>query len=166
VNNFDWDHHWWLIVILAIFAVPIIQAIFEPWRRYLRYRLDRAAIETLKTYAANGREPPPEVMDALVGRKRFRRAIRSAAESAADVAATWSNDDHWGGRSWDIRVRRDPFRRWNWPIFTGAVAAGFGVAWYYGHQTNETFLIVAIIAGILTVAGALSATIASLWRVD
>jgi len=163
VKEFDWNQHWWLIVIIAVFAVPIIQAVFEPWRRYLNYRLDRAAIETLKTYAANGREPPPEVMDALRGRKGLRRAMRSAAADAADTAVSWGSD--WGPR-WDIRVRRDPLRRWNWPIFTGAVTAGFGVAWYCGHQVNETFLIVAIIAGILTVAGALSATIASLWRVD
>jgi hypothetical protein len=65
--NFDWDRHWWLIIILAAFAVPIVQAIFEPWNRYLRYRRQRDAMETLRVYAAQGREPPPAVLAALGG---------------------------------------------------------------------------------------------------
>ena len=67
-------------------------------------------------------------------------------------------------RRMEIRVAGEPWRRWNWAIFTGAVTLGFGYAWRYAHANNDTFLIIAIIAGALTVAGVLSALVATFWR--
>ena len=55
---------------------------------------------------------------------------------------------------------------WNWAIFAGAVTLGFGLAWRYAHQNNDTYLIVAIIAGALTVAGVITALLATFWRID
>lgn len=165
--NFDWDRHWWLIIVLAVFAVPIVQAIFEPWNRYLRYRRQRDAIDALKVYAAQGREPPPAVLDALGGR-RFR--WQAAAETVADVTARASDrrsrrQDRWEQR-WQYRSASEPLRRWNWAIFAGAVTVGFGFAWHYAHQNNDAYLIVAIIAGALTVAGVFTALLATFWRID
>jgi hypothetical protein len=166
--TFDWDRHWWLIIILAAFAVPIVQAIFEPWNRYLRYRRQRDAIDALKVYAAQGKEPPPAVLDALGGR-RFR--WQAAAESVAEAATTKAADrrdrrqDRWE-RRWQYRSASEPLRRWNWAIFAGAVTAGFGFAWRYAHQNNDAYLIVAIIAGALTVAGVITALLATFWRID
>jgi len=48
----------------------------------------------------------------------------------------------------------------------GAVTLGFGLAWRYGHQNNDAYLIVAIIAGALTAAGVVTALLATFWRVD
>jgi hypothetical protein len=165
--NFDWDRHWWLIIVLAVFAVPIVQAIFEPWNRYLRYRRQRDAIDALKVYAAQGKEPPPAVLDALGGR-RFR--WQAAAETVADVTARASDrrsrrQDRWEQR-WQYRSASEPLRRWNWAIFAGAVTVGFGFAWHYAHQNNDAYLIVAIIAGALTVAGVFTALLATFWRID
>jgi hypothetical protein len=165
---FDWDRHWWLIIILALFAVPIVQAIFEPWNRYLRYRRQRDAIDALKVYAAQNREPPPEVLDALGGRRNRWRA----AGAAIGEAAARATDDRWTRRAerwdqrWERRMAGEPLRRWNGAIFAGAVAVGFGLAWQYGHDHNDTFLIVALIAGALTIAATISAVIATFWRVD
>jgi hypothetical protein len=166
-----WEDHWWLILILAVFAVPIVQAIFAPWGRYLQYRERRAAIDALKVYAAQGREPPPEVIDALAPRGWRRRAryAQGAAETAGatigaavGAAGTAMDADRWYGR-WR---RREPLRRWNGAIFAGAITAGFAYAWHV-QPTNDVFLVVAVIAGALTVAAVASALLATLfWRID
>lgn len=169
---FDWDTHWWVIIILAAIAVPIVQALFEPWNRYLRYRQRRDAIEALKVYAAQGREPPPEVLDALGGRRaRWRAAAETVAGAAAGVAAD-RVDDRWARRQerrdrrLEFRIASEPLRRWNWAIFAGAVTVGFGFAWQHAHRDNDTYLIVAIIAGALTVAGVITALLTTFWRID
>ncbi len=181
--NFDWDKYWWLVIIVAVLAGPFVQALFAPWRQYLRYRRQKDAIEALKVYAAQNRDPPPEVLDALRGRWIWRagRTARTVAENvaggvasgvASGVAAGVRGDDRWD-RRWDrwerrmeVRIAGEPWRRWNWAIFAGAVTVGFGFAWRYAHANNDTFLIVAIIAGALTVAGVLSAIAATFWRVN
>ena len=139
---------------------------------------DLCAIDALKIYAQQNRDPPPEVLDALRGRWIWRagRTARTVAENvaggvASGVAAGVRGDDKWDRRfdRWerrmDIRIASEPLRRWNWPIFTGSVTLGFGLAWQYAHANNDTFLIIAIIAGALTVAGVLSAMVATFWRI-
>ena len=174
VDHF-WDAHPWLIIILAVLAVPVVQALFEPWRRYLTYRERREAIETLKVYASQNREPPPEVLAALGGKRWRRRAMRAAAAgvSVGAEAARAAGDSVSGGWSeawWNDRAdrwrRAEPIRRWNWAIFTGAITAGFAYASQHVHSGADTYMIVAIIAGALTIAGVLSALIATFWRID
>jgi hypothetical protein len=176
--NFDWNANWWLIIVLAVFAVPLVQAFFEPWSRYLQYRRRRDAIEVLKVYAAQNRDPPPEVLDAINGgRGRWRSAAGVAGNVAGTVAGAVAGASTRAGDKWDrrwdrwerrieLRYAREPIRRWNWAIFAGAITAGFGLAWHYAHANNDLYLIVAIIAGALTVAGVFSALLASFWRVD
>jgi hypothetical protein len=168
-----WQQHWWLILILAVLAVPIVQAIFAPWGRYLQYRERRAAIDALKVYAAQGREPPPDVIDALAPRRWRRRAARAAADmggiamgAAMGGVGAAADLDSWQTRRWDRWRRREPLRRWNAAIFAAAITAGFAFAWQSMHHDNELFLVVAIIAGALTVAAVLSALVATFWRID
>lgn len=173
--NFDWDRYWWLVIILAALAVPIVNAVFQPWRDFLRYRRQKDAIEALKVYAAQNRDPPPEVLDALRGRWLWRSAGATARQAARAATATAAEavsrtNDKWD-RRWDrwerrveIRMAGEPWRRWNWAVFAAAVTAGFAFAWRYAHANNDTFLIVAIIAGALTIAAVLSAIAATFWR--
>jgi hypothetical protein len=171
-----WEDHWWLILLLAVLAVPIVQAIFAPWGRYLQYRERRAAIDTLKVYATQGREPPPEVIDALAPRGWRRRARNAQAAQAAGAgfgaavgaagaavgrAGAAVDPDRWYGR-WR---RGEPVRRWNGAIFAGAITAGFAYA-YHVQPHNDVFLVVAVIAGAMTVAAVASALIATFWRID
>ena len=86
--NFDWDRYWWLVIILAALAVPIVNAVFQPWRDFLRYRRQKDAIEALKVYAAQNRDPPPEVLDALRGRWLWRSAGATARQAARAATAT------------------------------------------------------------------------------
>jgi hypothetical protein len=164
---FDWDRHWWLIVILAALAVPIVQAIFEPWNRYLRYRQQRNAIEALKTYAAQGKEPPPELLAAVGGRRfRWRNAADIAAGAMDRVDDKWARRDARRAFRAEFRYARAPLQHWNWAIFAAAITAGFAFAWQHAHQNNDTYLVVAIIAGALTVAGVVTALLATFWRID
>jgi hypothetical protein len=160
-----WEEHWWLIVILAVFAVPIVQALFEPWRRFLQYRERRAAIEALKVYATQGREPPPEVLDALAARRWRWRARTSQAAGAGLDAASSLGADRW---TYNIERwrRREPLRRWNGAIFAAAITVGFAYAYQHVHQNADVYLIVAVIAGAMTVASVLSAIVATFWRID
>jgi hypothetical protein len=160
-----WETHWWLIVILAVFAVPIVQALFEPWRRFLQYRERRAAIEALKVYATQGREPPPEVLDALAARRwRWRaRAAQASGTGLEDAASLGA--DRWTHNIERWR-RREPLRRLNGAIFAGAITVGFAYAYQHVHQNADIYLIVAVIAGALTVASVLSAIVATVWRID
>lgn len=162
-----WEEHWWLIILLAVFAAPIVQALFAPWRSYLRYRERRDAIEALKVYAAQGREPPPAVLEALGSRRwgpwRARAFQGSPGTAAADVgAATAFGAERWAER-WR---RREPLRRWNGAIFAGAITLGFAYAYQHVHQNADVYLVVAVIAGAMTVAGVLSAIMATIWRID
>jgi hypothetical protein len=160
-----WEEHWWLIIILAVFATPIVQALFEPWRRYLLYRERRDAIEALKTYASQGREPPAEVLDALAAR-RWRWRPRDAHATSGGLGASASS----GADRWERNVerwrRREPLRRWNGAIFAAAITAGFAYAYQHVHQNADIYLVVTVIAGAMTVAAVLSAIIATFWRVD
>ncbi len=162
-----WEAHWWLIILLAVFAAPIVQALFAPWRSYLRYRERRDAIEALKVYAAQGREPPPAVLDALASRRwgpwRARAALGPAAAGVG--AASGLGAEQWV-RTAERWRRREPLRRWNGAIFAGAIALGFAYAYQHVHQNADVYLVVAVIAGAMTVAGVLSAIMATLWRND
>src|SRR5271167_908396 len=160
-----WEKHWWLIILLAVFAVPVVQALFEPWRSYLRYRERRAAIDALKVYAAQGREPPPAVLDALASRRWGRWRARAAQASAGAAAAGLGASI--GAEQWVRRVDRWHARgRWNGAIFAGAITAGFAYASQHVHQNADIYLVVAVIAGAMTVAAVLSAIMATFWRID
>src|SRR5512135_2222214 len=141
-----WETHWWLIIILAVFAAPIIQALFSPWRRYLQYRERRDAIEALRTYAAQGRDPPAEVVDALSGHGwvRWRHRAAQAGSGAGDATqSAWSDRLALRAERWR---RREPLRRWNGAIFTGAIAVGFAYAYQHVHQDADVYLVIAVIA--------------------
>ena len=71
--------YWWLMFPLFGFA-------FGGWSRFLAYRSQRDHIELLKTYAASGREPPPEVVPVSVGSTPSAHASSSRKTVAFKVA--------------------------------------------------------------------------------
>jgi hypothetical protein len=159
-----WDAHPWLILILAVFAVPLVQALLDPWRRFLLYRERRDAIEALKVYAAQGRDPPAEVLAALGGRRWGRRWMREAANGATGAGLNVDIGVDRLERWIEFGRSREPFRRWNGAIFAWAIAGGFAFASQHVHQYADTYLVIAAIAGALAVAATLSALIVSFWR--
>jgi hypothetical protein len=115
---------WWLIFPLSWF-------VFGAWQSWLSYRANRETLDLIKTYAASGREPPPELLARLNKR--------------------WHGDDE--DRDERPRYRRRRERSWYQVVLFGALASGFTVAAatdMYG--AGEAFVIVAFVLGALCLA--------------
>jgi hypothetical protein len=140
---------------------------------WLRYRYMRAALDTLKTYAANGRDPPEALVKAL-------------------TESHWPPNTASGGWGWgpgpngddepyaqDTRSARAAYRArwrhrrhnsalyaWRQAIFWAALTAGFWFAAEYvqGGDAHNSLTIVAIITGAITVAALLGALMTTIVR--
>jgi hypothetical protein len=166
-----WERHWWLILALAALAVPIFGVIGRAWTTSLYYQHRREALEALKAYAAQGKTPPPEVVEALSGRR----------PSGADFAGEWADEfaeslgadrgdryarraerEAWRAARWRTR---EPYRRWNSAVFFIALTAGFAAASQYaGGGTADAFLVTAIILGAVAVGAVITALISTFIR--
>lgn len=58
------NRYWWLLFPIAFF----VYGAFQSW---LSYRSNRETLELIKTYAAAGRDPPPELLNRLSKRQNF-----------------------------------------------------------------------------------------------
>ena len=114
---------WWLIF-------PISWFIFGGFESWLSYRAHRETLDLIKTYAASGREPPPELLAKL--NKRWR-----------------------GERDEDERprYRRRRERTWYQVVLYGMLSAGFAFAAFTNiYGAGEAFTIVAFVLGDLCAA--------------
>jgi len=173
VDDF-WGTHWWLIIILLGMCFPIAGMIMGAWAQHVYFQQRRDALDTLKIYATQGKEPPPELVDALSGgwgRGRWRRRWRDAAANAAGTAgvaqADWyeARAAHYAARAERWRAR-EPFRRWHNAIFMSALTAGLYLASRQIHDAviADRFLVAAIIVGALAAASVLSAVLVTAIR--
>jgi hypothetical protein len=127
--------YWWLLFPLGWF-------VFGAYQSWLSYKANRDTLDLLKSYAASGREPPPE----LVARLNKR----------------WNEDD--GDRD-DIRSRRRRYRRYRYGgdhpayqvVLFGVLCAGFSYAAFTDlYGAGEAFVIVAFVMGALSLASLVS----------
>ncbi len=115
---------WWLIFPLSWF-------VFGAWQSWLSYRANRETLDLIKTYAASGREPPPEVLARLNKR--------------------WHGEDE--DRDERPRYRRRRERSWYQVVLFGALASGFTFAASVDmYGMGEAFVIVAFVLGALCLA--------------
>jgi integral membrane sensor domain MASE1 len=172
LNDF-WSTHWWLIIILLAMLFPISGMIMGAWAQNAYFRQRREALETLKIYANQGKEPPPEVVDALTGwgwgGRRWRGRWRDAAAASNGAVG---QGDWFEARTAYLAARaarwraREPFRRWNNAITVSAFAGGL----YWASRTihdpviADRFLVGAIIIGALAAAAIVSALLVTLFR--
>lgn len=114
---------WWLIF-------PISWFIFGGFESWLSYRAHRETLDLIKTYAASGREPPPELLAKLDKRWRGER----------------EEDER-------PRYRRRRERTWYQVVLYGMLSAGFAfVAFTNIYGAGEAFTIVAFVLGALCAA--------------
>lgn len=125
--------YWWLIF-------PIGAFVFGAWDRWLNYQRSRDALDLIKTYSAQGKEVPPEL-------------LRQVQEDP------WEDEEDGyrgrrGRRAYRRRYGRGAYWEWRSAIYTGAIAAAFWVASEYAFVpgTVGPFRVVAII--LTCVAGA------------
>jgi hypothetical protein len=126
-----WFGYWWLIF-------PVGAFVFGAWDRWLSYQRSRDALDVMKTYSAQGKEPPPEL-------------VRQIQEDVYDDDYSYRGRR---GRRHRRYYRRGPYWEWRAAIITGAVAGAFWMASNYGYipGTEGPFRFVAII--LTCVAGA------------
>lgn len=141
MHDFWWSY-WWLIF-------PIGAFVLGAWDRWLGYQRSRDTLEVLKTYAAQGKEPPPEISRRLT----------------EDLEGDEFGDERVGRRYRRYRryYRWGPYREWRGAIITGSVAAGFWFASSYGYIPGAVgpFKIVAIILTFVAVANVCLALLGS-----
>jgi len=114
---------WWLIF-------PISWFIFGAWQSWLSYRANRETLDLIKTYAASGREPPPELFQKLNKR--------------------WHDDDDRDERP---RYRRRRERSWYQVVLFGMLSAGFAFAAMTDiYGAGQAFVIAAFVLGALCAA--------------
>ena len=151
-----WWSYWWLLF-------PIGAFVFGAWDRWLAYRRSRDHLELLKHYAAQGKEPPPEVMQEL----------RNGADPNAPPPGydAWGYGGYWAHprymrRAWRGYYRWGPYWQWRSVIVTGAIAAGFWWASEYADWpgVEAPFRIVAIILTVVTAGNLLTAILFSSFR--
>ena len=125
--------YWWLLFPLGWF-------VFGGFQSWLSYRANRDTLDLLKSYAASGREPPPELV--------------------AKLNKQWDDrdEDHDDRPSRRHRLYRDgsehPAYR---VVLFGALCAGFSYASFTDfYGAGEAFTIVAFVMGALSLASMVS----------
>ncbi len=130
--------YWWLIFPLGWFA-------YGGFQSWLSYRANRDTLDLLKTYAASGREPPPELL--------ARLNKRSSYDLDDDIDDDLDDDrDHVRTR---YRYRRE--RGWYHVVLFGVLGMGFTFAATSDlYEAGPAFLIVAFVMGALSLASLVS----------
>jgi hypothetical protein len=120
-------------LVLATMGVGLASILVTPILTWILGRQREKALEALKAYAENGREPPPELLRAI----------------AAPLG------DAWGVRGGMSGGGKGALERWSGVVMFWGLAAGFGLAAYFNEQPfTHPFWIVAMVTGALG-AGAL-----------
>jgi hypothetical protein len=143
--------YWWLVFPLGFFVLGLID-------RWMSYQRSRDRLELLKTYTAQGKDPPPELIKALQD------------EEAMETPPPYDPTDRYGRRHARRYYRRywrsTPYGAWRAAIVTGAVAAGFWWASEYADipGVDGPFRLVAIIVTCVAVGNIALALFATTFR--
>ncbi|MBP7814970.1 MAG: hypothetical protein KA085_02510 [Phenylobacterium sp.] len=138
--------YWWLIFPLGGF-------VFAAWDRWLSYQRSRDTLELIKTYSAQGKDVPPELL----------RHVQDDAFEDDD------RDDYRGRRGRRAYRRYDrhgSYWQFRSAIYTGAIAAAFWVASEYAFVpgTVGPFRVVAVVLTCVAAANLALALLASASR--
>lgn len=133
--------YWWLLFPLGAF-------VYGAWDRWLSYRRSKDALDLIKSYVAQGKDPPPELV----------RRMQEDEEEEDWLGLGRRPRRHRGtARDWD--GYRGDFRT---AIFTGFLAGGFWLAseFHFLSGAGGAFRLVALIltcvAAATLVAGLVS----------
>jgi len=144
--------YWWLLFPIGFF-------VFGAWDRWLAYQRSKDHLELIKSYAAQGKEPPPELV----------KAVRDDPMDGDD----WGYGRYGYGmhprhmrRMYRRAYRWSPYWQWRTVFITGAVAAGFWFASEYADLPGAEgpFRLVAIIMSCVAVGHLVAAIFSSTFR--
>ncbi len=125
------ERFWWLIF-------PVMGMIYGLVSQLQKGRTQTRALDVLRAYAEQGKEPPPEVLKALT---QSDLPADAAAHAGGAVTSAW----------------------WTFFVFI-ALAAGFGYGYTELHDNGRwALMLVAIVMGVLA-AGSFIMAIAATFR--
>jgi len=151
---------WWLIF-------PLMGFVFGGYSMFLQHQRSKQAMEVLKAYAQQGKDPPPEVMAAVTGVHTGVTPPPPGAPYPGNPynspygpgyggpgyggwGGPWGGGWGWGRWGW-----RGPMWAWSRVVTFAAICIGFTFAGqYYGGGDGDAvkaFNLVAIIMGALAV---------------
>jgi len=145
--------YWWLLFPLGFF-------IFGAWDRWLSYQRSKDRLELLRTYTAQGKDPPPELIRALQGEED----LDDQGPPPYDPYDRYSRRA--ARRYYRYRWRASPYWAWRGAIVTGAVAAGFWFASEYADipGIDWPFRLVAIIMTCVAAGNLIAAIFSTVFR--
>ena len=143
--------YWWLIFPIMFFA-------FGAWDRWLAYKRSKERLDLLRSYASQGKDPPPELMRAI-----------NEEEDLDDEASAYGPYDRYGRRRSRVMRRYwryGPYWAWRTAVVTGAVAAGFWFASEYADipGIDWPFRLVAVIMTCVAAGHAVVALFSTVFR--
>jgi hypothetical protein len=167
----------WIFATLVVVGIPIAGILSGTIATWLKYRYRRAALETLKAYAANGREPPEVLIKTLT------------YPSAADHERDWGGHDaeppetanrtadpdrearraaRRARKDWKWTYPRTAERAWREAIWWATLAGGFWAAATYvaSPTAHGPLLIISYILAAVAVGSVLSAILTSIVRAN
>jgi len=141
---------WWLIFPIAFF-------VFGAWDRWLAYKRSKDRLDLLRSYASQGRDPPPELIRALQLEEDEDDNHMSAYGARATSRVRRRIHRRWGS---------SPYWAWRTAIVTGAVALGFWLASEFAAVPNLewAFRLVAIIMSCVAAGHLVLAIFSSTFR--
>jgi hypothetical protein len=184
--NAFWQDHWWLLIPLGAFTIPLAGIALGAMATWQHFNTRNKVLETLKRYADQGREPPPELLRQLDDGDD-KGAKWKWQDTTPPPGADYSGYSKYAGRWADpeaIRARteyytaraaaraerwrlREPIRRWNNAIFWTVLAGALYLASeHYASDRimHDRLYIGALILGALAVAAVLAAVLSTLYR--
>ena len=163
--------YWWLLF-------PIGAFVFGAWDRWLAYRRSRDHLELIRTFAAQGKEVPPELMRQV--REEAQDGPPPAGDHGTGYGAPGYGGPGYGGpggygywghprymrRAWRGYYRWGPYWQWRSAIVSAAVAGGFWWAAEYADWpgVEGPFRLVAIIMTVVAAGNFLIAILSSRFR--
>ena len=157
MHEFFWSY-WWLLFPIGFF-------VFGAWDRWLTYKRSRDHLELLKHYAAQGKEPPPELVRGVTGDPSGMPQPPGYPGYPGATGDYWMHPRHMR-RAYRRYYRWGPYWQWRSVFVTGAVAAGFWWAsdWADWPGAEGPFRIVAIILTVVTLGNLAFAILATTFR--
>jgi hypothetical protein len=145
--------YWWLLF-------PIGAFVFGAWDRWLAYKRSRDHLDLLKHYAAQGKEPPPELV------RGVREDVDDDGQAGYPGYGGYWMHPRYMRRAYRHYYRWGPYWQWRSVFVTGAIAAGFWWAseWSDWPGAYAPFRLVAIILTIVALGNLVFAVLSSSHR--
>ena len=151
--------YWWLLFPIGFF-------VFGAWDRWLSYQRSRDHLELLKSYAAQGKEPPPELVKAVRDDAPLDGDSPPYGPGYGPYGYGYGMHPRYMRRMYRRAYRWSPYWQWRTTFITAAVAAGFWFASEYADfpGTEGPFRLVAIIMTFVAAGHLVAAIFSSMFR--